>query len=103
MIKINGYNLKKIQDTLNNIHPKQLINEVGSVSFGLYQVKYKYTTNRGNRREGEKYFLLKEIHPQVNMEEKLEKWVLDYNNENKHRQISNVEFLDSRYLGFLDL
>jgi len=100
---LNSYNLKEIQETLNKVHPKQIINKVGNLKFSLFKVKYQYTTNRNNKKEGIKYFLIDTFNPQYNIEEELNKWVIDYNNENQHRQISNVKFLESQCLGFLNI
>ena len=55
---MNSYNLEGIQEVLNKIHPKQIINRVGNLKFSLFEVKYQYTTNRNNRKEGTKYFLI---------------------------------------------
>ena len=49
---MNSYNLKVIHDTLNNIHPKQIINKVGNLKFSLFEVNYEYTTNRNNKKYG---------------------------------------------------
>lgn len=98
-----SYNLKGIQDKLNSIHPKQIINKVGNLKFSLFEVKYQYTTNRNNKKEGVKYFFIDTFNPQYDMKEELNKWVIDYNEENKHRQISNVKFLESQCLGFLNI
>ncbi|WP_297994103.1 hypothetical protein [uncultured Clostridium sp.] len=100
---MNSYNLKEIQETLNKVHPKQIINKVGNLKFSLFKVKYQYTTNRNNKKEGIKYFFINTFNPQYNIKEELNKWVIDYNNENKHRQISNVKFLESQCLGFLNI
>lgn len=100
---MNSYNLKGIQETLNKVHPKQIINKVGNLKFSLFEVKYQYTTNRNNKKEGIKYFFIDTFNPQHNIEEELNKWVIDYNEENKHRQISNVKFLESQCLVFLNI
>ena len=100
---MNSYNLKGIQETLNKVHPKQIINKVGNLKFSLFEVKYQYTTSRNNKKEGIKYFFIDTFNPQYNLKEELNKWVIDYNEENKHRQISNVKFLESQCLGFLNI
>ena len=69
----------------------------------MFEVKYQYTTNRNNKKEGIKYFFIDTFNPQHNIEAELNKWVIDYNEENKHRQISNVKFLESQCLGFLNI
>lgn len=100
---MNSYNLKGIQEILNKAHPKQIINKVGNLRFSLFEVKYQYTTNRNNKKEGIKYFFIDTFSPQHNLEEELNKWVIDYNEENKHRQISNVKLLESQCLGYLNI
>ena len=100
---MNSYNLVGIQNTLNKVHPKQIINRVGKLKFSLFEVKYQYVTNRNNKKEGVKYFLLNTFNPQADLSLELESWVKDYNEENKHRQISNVKFLESQCLGYLNI
>ncbi|EQC1535488.1 hypothetical protein [Clostridium botulinum] len=100
---MNSYNLKTIENTLNKIHPKQIINKVDSFSITLHEANYEYTTVRGNKKQGTKYFLLNTLNPQANIEKELNGWVNNYNIENKHRQISNVKFLDSQCLGFINI
>lgn len=100
---MNSYNLIGIQDTLNKIHPKQIVNKVGNLTMSMFLVKYEYTTNRNNKKQGEKYFLLNTFNPQADLSLELESWVKDYNEENKHRQISNVKFLESQCLGYLNI
>ena len=70
---MNSYNLKGIQETLNKVHPKQIINKVGNLKFSLFEVKYQYTTNRNNKKEGIKYFFIDTFNPQHNIEEELNK------------------------------
>lgn len=95
------YKVDSLIDILNSIHPKQLIRECDEVKLSIHKVRYKYKTIRGNEKQGEKYFILNSINPQYDTKEKLNKWVSEYNHLNKHRQISNVEFLDSLCLGYI--
>lgn len=100
---MNSYNLKGIEEKINKIHPKQIVNKVGNLKFSMFEVKYEYTTNRNNKKEGMKYFFIDTYNPQHDLKDELNKWVEDYNNENKHRQISNVKFLESQCLGYLNI
>ena len=100
---LNSYNLKGIQDKLNGIHPKQIVNRVGNLKFSMFEVKYEYLTNRNNKWQGEKVFLIDTYNPQIDLSVELNKWVEDYNKENVHRQISNVKFLDGQCIGYLNI
>lgn len=103
VLKINSYNLSLIQDTLNKSHPKQIISNVDSLSISMFSVSYEYITNRNNKKQGKKYFILNTLNPQADIKRELENWTEKYNEENKHRQISNVKLLDSRCLGYLHI
>lgn len=96
-----GYNLDKIVEVLNKSHPKQIINKVGDLKVSLYKVDYSYFTNRGNEKTGTKYFVLNSINPQYDLKSELNDWVQEYNQQNEHRQISNVKFLDGLCLGYI--
>lgn len=98
-----SYKLDLIQETLNKIHPKQIVNRVENLTVSMFQVKYEYNTTRNNKKEGEKYFLLNAFNPQTDLKAELDKWVEEYNESNKHRQISNVKFLESKCLGYLNI
>lgn len=98
-----SYNLKLIEDTLNTVHPKQIINKVGNISLTLYKVIYEYVTNRGNLKKKEKYFVLNTLSPEVDMQKELDKWIEEYNAENRHRQISKGKVLDSQCLGYINI
>jgi hypothetical protein len=100
---VNSYNLNVIQDTLNKIHPKQIINKIDNLNITMFKVTYEYITTRNNKKQGEKYFLLNTLNPQSDLENELIKWSEDYNENNKHRQISNVKFLEGQCLGYLSI
>lgn len=91
------------QDTLKfpskDIHPKQIVSNL-SLKVTAYEVNYQYTTNRGNRRSGTKYFLYQTLNPEIDMKSELDKWISKYNKDNKHRQLLNVKFLNSKCLGY---
>lgn len=101
---MNSYNLSKIQETLNKVHPKQVVNRLNfDCKISLHEVKYEYITNRSNKKEGIKYFLLNELNPNPDYNKELESFMKNYNEENKHRQISNVKFLDGKCLGYINI
>lgn len=101
--KIKLISLLEDQESLNvsfkDIHPKQIVSSI-SLKVTVYKVDYEYTTNRGNRKDGCKYFILQTLNPEVDMKYELSKWVKRYNIENKNRQLLNVKFLNSKCLGF---
>ena len=66
----------------------------------FYEIKYRYTTNKGNTREGVKYFIFNTFSPQMDTKSELEKWIIEFNKENPERQLSNVKFLESKCLGY---
>ena len=95
----NKYLSEDIEKELLKAHPKQVIIE--DTRFILYKVKYQYTTVRHNRKEGIKYFVLRSSNPSMNIEKVLLDWIESFNIENKHRQLSNVKFLESQCLGYI--
>lgn len=103
MINIKLISLLEDQDTLKvsfkDIHPKQIISNL-TLKVTVYKVNYEYTTLRGNKRKGLKYFIFQTLNPELNMKSELLKWVNKYNNENKHRQLLNVKILNSECLGY---
>lgn len=98
-----AYNLQAIEEELNKAHPKQIINKVGDIHLTMYKVIYEHLTNRGNLKKKEKYFLLNTLSPEVDMQKELDKWIEEYNIENKHRQISKGKVLDSQCLGYINI
>lgn len=100
---MNSYNLNVIQDTLNKIHPHQIVNRVENLNVSMFKIRYEYITNRNNKKQGEKYFLLNSLNPQADLEKELFAWAKDYNEQNKHRQISNVKFLEGQCLGYIHI
>ena len=91
----------KIKDALANIHPKQIVNRIGDIIITMFEVKYQYTTVRGNKKEGSKTFMFNSPSPERDMSNELEYYILDYNKENPSRELSNVKFLESICLGYV--
>lgn len=98
---MNSYNLQTIENTLNKIHPMNLINKVECNMF-LFKVKIEYLTARKNKRQRELYFNINTYNPQYDLIDDLKEWEINYNkNKNEHKQISNAIILESLCLGFL--
>jgi hypothetical protein len=93
----------KMKDKLINIHPKQIVNRLGNITITMFEVKYQYTTVRGNKKEGSKTFMFNSPSPERDMNKELEYYILDYNKENPNRELSNVKFLESNCLGYVNV
>lgn len=76
-------------NVLATIHPKQLLSN--NIEQGVYEIIYKYTTDRGNEKEAKKYLLLHEMD--------WDRIVPEFFANLDQRYISNVEILDTNYLG----
>lgn len=85
------------------IHPKQIICRFDEKPFMFYIIKYEYTTMRGNKKNGIKYFIFNTYSPEKDMQQELNIWVKEFNIENPNRQLLNVKFLESRCLGYVAL
>lgn len=81
---------------LKSLNPMQIVKP--QIPLNVFMVNYSYTTSRGNRKTGTKYFLVNNVNPQQNCEVLLNNWASNYNRANTHRQLSNVKFLDSSLL-----
>lgn len=93
----------KMKGKLVNIHPKQMVNRIGNIFITMFEVKYQYTTVRGNKKEGSKTFMFNSPSPERDMSKELEYYILDYNKENPSRELSNVKFLESNCLGYVEV
>ncbi|MBS4893809.1 MAG: hypothetical protein KHZ90_08540 [Veillonella parvula] len=91
------------KDELLNAHPKQIVNKIDNIPLMIYKVNYSYTTVRGNKKEGVKYFIYNTFNPQINMEEELNSYIKEFNKENPNRNLLNVKFLNSQCLGYMTL
>ncbi len=77
-------------------HPKQIINAEFFVP--VWKIEYKYTTQRGNQKTAVKYLFLEEngwdaVDPLFNL------YIEKINEEHPERKVSNVEILDTEFLG----
>lgn len=98
---MNSYNLQTIEDTLNKVHPMNVINKV-NIKMSLFKVKIEYVTARNNKRQRELYFNIDTYNPQYDLTDDLREWENNYNkNKDKHKQISNAIILESLCIGFL--
>ncbi len=84
------------QKKLQAIHPEQWLDNLLKVP--IWQIKYAYTTVRNNDKPHFKYLMAGEnewdiIEPEFNY------WLENFNNDNPERQLSNVEILDTEFLG----
>lgn len=85
---------------LHRIHPKQIVCRFDNKPFMFFEAKYQYTTARGNKKEGIKYFVFNTFNPQIDIKTEFYKWVEEFNKENPSRKLLNVKFLESRCLGY---
>ena len=88
---------------IHKIHPKQIICKFNETPFMFYSVEYEYTTIRGNRKKGIKYFIFNTYSPQKDMQKELNEWIKEFNDKNPSRQLLNVKFLNSCCLGYIAL
>jgi len=85
-------------EEVKNCHPKQIASAV--IPIPVWKIKYKYITARGNPKEAVKYmFLDKNAWDCIDQEFF---YYIEYENErHPERKLSNVEILDSMFLGKL--
>jgi len=101
ILKTGNFSNNKVKESLIKMNNKQIVNTIGEIIVTVYEVKYKYTTVRNNRKNGVKNFLIDSPSPEINMENSLENYIRNYNKENPSRQLSNVKFLEGQCLGFI--
>ena len=85
-----------IKEELQEIHPKQWLYQ--PLPIPIWKIKYSYTTARGNNREYYKYVMVDET-DWNSLEHRFNYWLEEFNNENPKRQLSNVQILDTEFLG----
>lgn len=93
----------KLKDKLTKVHPKQIINQIGIIYITFFEVKYQYTTIRGNLKEGNKIFIFDSPNPERDMNKELKDYISDYNIKNPNRPLLNVKFLESSCLGYANI
>lgn len=99
---MNSYNLQNIENTINKIHPMNLINKVDGLAICLFKTTIEYVTARKNKRQRVLYFIIKTHDPQYSLDNEIKEWMDNYNlNKDEHKQISNAIILESLCEGFL--
>jgi hypothetical protein len=94
MSKIND----SVMEEVLSCHPKQIISD--SIDIPVWQIKYKYLTQRNNGKEAIKYIFLDES-AWDSVDHRFNLYIKDFNEKYPDRQLSNVEILDVEYLGEL--
>lgn len=93
-VKIRDSDMQQVLDA----NPKQII--VDTINIPVWKIRYKYTTARGNEKEGTKYMIHEEAYwDSVGI--KFNDYIESQNKKSPYRKISNVEILDASYLGEL--
>lgn len=101
---MNSINLSEVEKLLNSLNPMQVINDLNDdVHITIHRINYSYTTIRGNKKNGVKYLITNSLDPQINLKEKLDIWVKDFNKNKPYRAISNVKFLDGSCIGLISI
>ena len=87
-----------VKEELKDCHPSMFIGD--SLTMNLFKVTFRYTTMRGNEKEGMKYLLmndtegLSEYEASIMVETTFERWVSLFNLENPYKALLNVEILN---------
>ena len=83
-------------------HPKQIIST--EIPIPVWKVSYKYKTNRANDKTAIKYVILKEDAWDL-VDSEFMNYIEEQNRKHPERKVSNVEILDTEFLGevFLQL
>lgn len=85
-------NTDEVIEELTSIHPSQVI--FGRIKFPLWQIKFGYTTKRGNYREHIRYmFSSADDEADMLVEMEFNSYVESFNNANPHRGMENVQIL----------
>lgn len=90
-------NDSKVDEVLH-CHPKQIID--GELSIPVWKVNYTYTTARNNKKIAEKYMFLEETAWDL-VDQNFKNYIEDFNEKHPERKLSNVEILDTEFLGKL--
>ncbi len=79
------------------IHPKQLISE--EIPIPVWRVHYSYMTARGNPKEADKY-IIDDEQSWDTVENRFDLYIDEENIKHPERKLSNVEILDTNFLGY---
>lgn len=87
--------IKDFKSFISSINPMQLIFHNCNINLMIFKVSYKYTTVRGNKKDGTKFFVVNTCNPEFNTKNLFYSWIDEFNKNNNNRSLSNVKFLDS--------
>lgn len=85
-------------DEVKECHPKQIIST--EIEVPVWRITYAYKTNRGNDKKANKYILLDESAWDL-VDEEFKRYIEDNNEKYPERKVSNVEILDTEFMGKL--
>lgn len=77
-------------------HPKQIMSE--DIPIPIWKIIYRYKTTRGNDRTATKYIILEECSWDM-IDDEFQHYITEFNEKHPERKLSNVEILDSVFLG----
>lgn len=83
-----------------NCHPKQIINK--EIPIPIWKINYSYNTIRNNQKIAIKYLILKEDGWDL-VENEFNNYIEVQNEKYPERKLSNVEILDTKFLGYIYL
>ena len=84
------YNNSDLEE-FTNCHPKQIISPI-------WKDLYRYKTARGNDKTATKYMILEEFSWDM-IDNEFKNYITEFNEKHPERKLSNVEILDSTFLG----
>lgn len=77
-------------------HPKQIMSE--DIPIPIWKIIYRYKTTRGNDKTATKYIILEECSWDM-IDDEFQHYIAEFNEKHPERKLSNVEILDSVFLG----
>ena len=83
-------------EEFTNCHPKQIISN--QIPIPIWEVLYRYKTARGNDKTATKYMILEEFSWDM-IDNEFKNYITEFNERHPERKLSNVEILDSTFLG----
>ncbi len=82
------------------IHPRQLISD--EIPVPVWKIHYSYETARGNRKEADRYIIRDEGAWDC-IDNEFNQYIQDQNEKYEERKLSNVEILDTSFIGYVYL
>ena len=89
------YNNSDLEE-FTNCHPKQIISD--QIPIPIWGILYRYKTARGNDKTATKYMILEEFSWDM-IDNEFKNYITEFNEKHPERKLSNVEILDSTFLG----